>query len=160
MPTVPVHVSPHISDSKSRALSDTVTFLDRPRENPLPQTLQTPTGLAILELQGTINLPPSQPGSNATSVGRIVFPHYDANDITGSTAWMKTVHLYVGKHQRLTGEVKKLPKPIAVLKKKETIDADGDGTQMRTEDQSEELEIIEIVEWKILFSTRPEPVGE
>lgn len=64
---------------------------------------------------------------------------------------MKTVHLYVGKHQRLTGEVKKLANPVAVIKKREAGETKSEG---------EELDIVEIVYWKILFSTRPEPVGE
>ena len=63
---------------------------------------------------------------------------------------MKKVHLYVGQHQRLTGEVKKLPNPVAVIRKRNSgeIIAEGD-----------ELEIAEIVYFKVLFSSRPEPVG-
>ena len=59
---------------------------------------------------------------------------------------MKMVYLYVGKHQRLTGQVKKLPKAMAVLRKKEA--------------DTESLEISEIIKYKIVFSQRPEPVGE
>lgn len=61
---------------------------------------------------------------------------------------MKRVHLYVGQHQRLTGEVKKLPKAVVVIKRRETNDA-----------ANEELEIMEIIYWKVVFSSRPEPVG-
>lgn len=87
-----------------------------------------------------------------------MFPDYDPKDAS-STAWMKHVYLYVGKHQRLTGEVKKLPKAIAVIRKRidasgEKMDVDAEGGQ-----QTEELEIVEIVKHKILFSLRPEPVG-
>lgn len=63
-------------------------------------------------------------------------------------SWMRRVHLYVGQHQRLTGEVKKLPKAIAVIRKRETEPT-----------QEEELEIAEVVYYKIVFSSRPEPVG-
>lgn len=63
---------------------------------------------------------------------------------------MKRVHLYVGQHQRLTGEVKKLPNPVAVIRKRDSGDATAEG---------DELEIAEIVYHKIIFSTRPEPVG-
>ena len=142
--------------------------------NPLPRLLQTPSGLAILELQGTINLPAQEPGDASTSteehglvtaeqtpIGRLIFPHYDPQDPT-STAWMKRVHLYVGKHQKLTGEVKKLPKAIAVVRKRPAgltherqVDA-GIGAEKEVLD---ELEIVEIVHYKIIFSTRPEPVG-
>lgn len=126
-------------------------------ESPLPRLLQTPSGLAMLELQGTINMPNSTEASNdegatvsaATPIGRIVFPEYHKDDPPDSKAWMKRVYLYVGRHQRLTGEVKKLNNPIAVIRKRPTTDAA----------ENEELEIAEIVDYKILFSSRPEPVG-
>ncbi|KAH7357217.1 sister chromatid cohesion protein Ctf8 [Rhexocercosporidium sp. MPI-PUGE-AT-0058] len=141
-------------------------------QNPLPQLLQTPSGLALLEMQGTINLPShndensisteSQSGvsSQETPVGRLIFPDYDPADIS-KTAWMKRVYLYVGKHQRLTGEVKKLPKALAVIRRRGIaegrMDVDrggGDG-----EEKTEQLEVVEIVKYKIIFSIRPEPVG-
>lgn len=133
-------------------------------QNPLPQLLQLPSGLALLELQGTINLPHQEEQeedtneSSQTTIGRLVFPDYDAQD--KSTAWMKRVYMYVGKHQRLTGEVKKLPKAIAVIRKKQsspmqTMDLDGEVVEPKTE----ALEIVEIVKYKIIFSSRPEPVG-
>ena len=134
MPTIPLHIKP----------------LDAPvqRESPLPQLLHTPSGLAILEIQGTINLPPALPNETATPVGRLVFPFYNKDDQSNSSNWQKTVHLYVGKHQRLTGEVKKLPNPLAVIRKR------------ATNSDSEELEIAEIVHYKIIFSHRPEPVSD
>jgi chromosome transmission fidelity protein 8 len=143
--------------------------------NPLPELLRTPSGLALLELQGTINLPQrdleghtsglqfNDNGASAeTSIGRLVFPDYHpATQDPGSTAWMKRVYLYVGKHQRLTGEVKKLPKAIAVLRKRRNEDVEDNGMEATKsgDEQVEELEIVEIVKWKILFSQRPEPVG-
>lgn len=120
--------------------------------HPLPTLLQTPTGLALLELQGTINLPPDADDGTATTdgvnIGRVDFPDYKPDSITfdpASTAWMRRVYLYVGLHQRLTGEVKKLPRALAVVRRRE-----GAG---------EELEVLEIVRYKIVFSSRPEPVG-
>ena len=88
--------------------------------NPLPQLLQTPTGLAILELQGTINMPPppNPSVSDSTPIGRLLFPNYSSASSPEDTAWMKKVYLYVGKHQRLTGEVKKLAKPLGVVRRK------------------------------------------
>ncbi|KAL8765652.1 MAG: hypothetical protein Q9209_007332 [Squamulea sp. 1 TL-2023] len=117
--------------------------------NPLPQLLQTPSGLAILELQGTINIPSttnesteaSNPSSSATTVGRIVFPDHDPNDPTGSTSWMKRVHLYVGRHQRLTGEVKKLTNPLGVIRRKPLDEG-------AVESSTEQLEIMEIIYYK------------
>lgn len=85
-------------------------------------------------------------------VGRLVFPDYSVHNPPDDTAWMKRVFLYVGMHQRLTGEVKKLPNPMAVVRRRVSgtgeVDAEG-----------EELEIVEVVCWKVLFSQRPEPAG-
>ncbi|KIW06325.1 hypothetical protein, variant [Verruconis gallopava] len=86
----------------------------------------------------------------ATSVGRLLFPAYSSSAPKEDTAWMKRVYLYVGKHQRLTGEVKKLPKPMGILRRR---------PKASTED-ADELEIVEVVRHKIVFSTRPEPVSE
>ena len=153
MPSVPLHL-PDLERGRS---------LDQDR-NPLPQLLQTPSGLAILELQGTINIPlsneekapDSEALSSSTAVGRLVFPNYDPDDVTESTAWMKCVHLYVGQHQRLTGEVRKLASPLAVVRRRETSDPDSG----ETPNESEQLEIAEIIYYKVLFSSRPEPMSD
>lgn len=116
--------------------------------SPLPNVLQTPSGLAILEIQGTLNSTlQTEPGKNMP-VGKLDFPLYHANEPATSTTWQKRVHLYVGKHQRLTGEVKKLPQPLALLRK-----AAVDPTY------GEALEVAEIIYYKVIFNTRPEPVG-
>lgn len=115
--------------------------------NPLPPLLHTPAGLALLELQGTINLPNPD---EAINIGRLDFPDYQPDAITfdpASTAWMRRVYFFVGQHQRLTGEVKKLPRAVAVVKRREG------------EEGKDELEVVEIVKYKIVFSSRPEPVG-
>lgn len=148
--------------------------------NPFPTLIQTPTGLALLEIQGTLHTPFSRPDAattpsleitsgeypwHETSVGRIVFPLYNRS-IHGEedSGWMKRVYLYVGKHQRLTGEVKKLGKPVAVLRKRVTSGTIDGTVQMEDTEESqinaEELEIVEIIKFKILFAGRPEPVGE
>ena len=137
MPTVPLHTSP----AQTAVTRST---------NPLPQLLQTPGGLAILEIQGNINLPTASPSFPTISVGRLVFPDYTASESSDNISWMKRVHLYVGQHQRLTGEVKKLPTPVAVIRKRDS------GEATLGEDQ---LEIAEIVYFKVIFSSRPEPVG-
>ena len=147
MPSVPLHLpSADISS----------TFNGSP--NPLPQLLQTPSGLALLEVQGTINTPNLELSSHEydskagrTSIGRLVFPDYVKDDPSGNKAWMKRVYLYVGRHQRLTGEVKKLLNPLAVIRKKTPDEV--------ASDENEELEIVEIVYYKVLFSSRPEPVS-
>lgn len=129
--------------------------------NPLPQLIQTPAGMALLELQGTINLPQTDPEQEGQApeipIGRITFPDYNPNALDPSnTSWMRRVHLYVGQHQRLTGEVKKLPKAMAIIRRRASDEAAGIGA---AEDKIEDLEVVEIVKHKLIFSSRPEPVG-
>ncbi|KFH46721.1 Chromosome transmission fidelity protein-like protein [Hapsidospora chrysogenum ATCC 11550] len=128
-----------------------------PAPSPLPKLLHTPSGLALLELQGVINLPTDAEGEplSGFQIGRLEFPEYSP-DATGS-AWMKRVHLYVGQHQRLNGEVKKLPKALAVVRRREVAGEDGGGGAQEGVDGA--LEVVEIVKYKLMFSGRPEPVG-
>jgi hypothetical protein len=160
--------------------------------NPLPELLRTPSGLAIVEIQGTLNMPssleslqqddPADTSSSSTptearqqlvvDIGRLVFPDYPPDDCapTGggdALRWAKRVYLYVGSHQRLTGEVKKLANPLAVVvRRKHGSNAplmdrqeEEEEREEREEDDELELEIVDLVRWKILFSQRPEPVG-
>ncbi|KAI0904907.1 putative sister chromatid cohesion protein Ctf8 [Ustulina deusta] len=139
--------------------------VEAPSANPLPQLIQTPSGLAILELQGAINLPQfddngGELGDRELEIGRISFPDYhpETQDAS-STAWMKRVHLYVGQHQRLTGEVKKLPRAVAIIRKRHTSGPDVEMADSSPDSTKEDLELVEIVKYKLMFSHRPEPVG-
>jgi chromosome transmission fidelity protein 8 len=146
--------------------------------NPLPHILQTPSGLAILELQGTINLPSlddqgavphrtdaedRDPTITAfeTPIGKLMFPDYSPQTTSpDDTKWMKRVYLYVGRYQRMTGEVKKLAQPLALVqKRKKHSHSDGNGERI-AESEGEELEIVEIIKYKLLFKNRPEPVND
>ncbi|KAF2281443.1 uncharacterized protein EI97DRAFT_29443 [Westerdykella ornata] len=182
MPTIPLRLS------RPRPSTPTST-----PTNPLPSILHTPSGLALLELQGTIRFPapehgpstssppsnpssstPLAPSTSSTLVGKLVFPLYNP-DVNGEndTKWMKRVYFYVGENQRLQGEVRRLAKPFAVIRKVEGRegvgevegkgdvlmgDGDADGEKEVVEVR-DELEIVEIVRFKIVFSSRPEPVS-
>jgi chromosome transmission fidelity protein 8 len=125
--------------------------------NPLPTLLQTPSGLAILELQGTINLPQDDNGETLKHVeaGKLEFPGYSPDAI--GTAWMKRVYMHIGQHQRLTGEVKKLPRAIAVVRKRQNkMLQSSAGSYM---EEGDNLEVVEIIKYKLMFTIRPEPVG-
>lgn len=128
-----------------------------PSANPLPQLIQTPSGLALVELQGTINLPQDADGEELKNleIGRIDFPDYVPGAM--GSAWMNRVHLYIGQHQRLNGEVKKLPKAMAVVQRRENRVTTGCGGEVT--EQGENLEVVEIVKYKLIFSNRPEPVN-
>lgn len=141
------------------------SWVEKTDHNPLPQLLHTPSGLAIVEIQGTIHGPfPTSAddhdptgSTGVTQIGRLEFPLYRSGE-PGEGKWMKKVYLYVGKHQRLTGEVKKLAKPMAVIRKIE--DEEGSTNDPSENQLIEELEVVDIVKFKLLFSGRPEPVGE
>ena len=123
-------------------------------ENPLPPTLHTPAGLALVELQGSILSESAQAEfGRALELGRLVFPAAD-DTVDGSGDWDgKRVLLYIGTHQRMAGEVKKLTKPVAVIRRRPV---PPHGSDPATED---EVEIAEIMHLKILFAHRPEPMG-
>ncbi|UNI20235.1 hypothetical protein JDV02_006340 [Purpureocillium takamizusanense] len=131
---------------------------DRPASSPLPPLLHTPSGLALVELQGTINLPAGEDGETLADVevGRLDFPDFVPG--TEGSAWTKRVHLYVGQHQRLTGEVKKLPRAVAVVRRRRENSKAGGGSPVQ-EEQGDDLEVVEIIKYKVLFSNRPEPVN-
>ena len=133
------------------------TALDDPQPtlNPLPQLFHTPLGFAVVELQGTINLPPPAPGASETTIGSLTFPPGFGSDIN------RRVYLYIGANQRMTGELRKLAKPVGVLRRRMSHDGDNEQTagQEGGKWSGEELEVADIVHWKIVFSTRPEPVG-
>ena len=164
MPSIPLYL-PSSRTSNPAAINAAL--------NPLPPLLHTPGGRAILEIQGTIHAP-AVPDSSVLSecagvpIGNLVFPLYSEGMKEDDTQWMKRVYLYVGKHQRLTGEVKKLAKPLGVLGRRmreEGEDMEGveglGGTENGSKESrdEDELEILEVVKYKIVFSTRPEPVG-
>lgn len=142
MPAIPITKAPPAAQNSSENQSQNV--------NPLPTLLQTPSGLALLEIQGSLNSTLQTDPGATFPIGKLHFPLYDpANSEDGGSGWQKRVHLYVGNNQRLTGEVKKLAAPVAVLRRK-----GGEG-----EGEGDALEVVEIVYQKVLFAHRPEPVG-
>lgn len=143
MPTLPLHLTPAAAAATPAAV-----------HNPLPQLLHTPSGLALLELQGSLNLPPPAAGATDSLIGNLIFP---ADPDTDKKVW-----LYIGKHQRMTGELRKLKTPMGIMRRRARADVNMTGAgQEEGGDkwEGEELEIAEVVRWKIVFSGRPEPVG-
>ena len=77
------------------------------------------------------------------------------------------VLLFVGRWQKMRGEVRELGRPLGVLRRREVGregkvgGGDGnEGERVQGEGvQAEEVEIVEVVRWKVVFSMRPEPVG-
>lgn len=153
MPSLAIHPPHHAASS---------AFLQS--GNPLPELLKTPSGLAIIEIQGTLNMPSAHLSNSESSlegaqtdIGRLVFPDYRSDCPSDDVRWTKRVYLYVGQYQRMTGEVKRLPKPLAVVRRRRRGPTETD--MMVDDEAKEELEIADFVRWKIIFSQRPEPVG-
>lgn len=165
MPSVSLHPRPSASSSPNP---------EYPPENPLPPLLQTPSGLALLELQGTIHHetsdePADQPDGPVfeTPVGKLLLPDYSPQTPADDTRWMKRAYLYVGRYQRMAGEVKKLGRPIAVIRRVDASTATstataGTGTATRKGDNEavDALEVVDIVRFKVVFASRPEPVND
>lgn len=130
-----------------------------PRCVPLPQLIRTPSGLALIEIQGTINttnhagsLKSDAAKPPSINLGRLAFPE----GISTNEARGPKVTLFIGKHQKLAGEIRKLPKPLAIIRKSQEQSMELNG---KTNNGSE-LKIIEVVKYKIVFSQRPEPISQ
>jgi len=148
MPAISLHPPSHPLDPSSTT------------NNPLPPLLKTPLGLAILEIQGTLNIPtPASSSETSLQIGSLSFPLLTTSDDNGKSEgpWMKKVWLYVGQNQRLTGEVRKLVKPVGLVRRR-VRSGGGEGGEEGEEgrDGAEELEIMEIVRYKVFFGARPE----
>ena len=103
----------------------------------------------MLEIQGSILGEDGHADvSTALNLGKLLFPAAQDVDKEHGHPWDgKRVFLYIGKHQRMTGEVKKLSRPLAAIRRREGA-ATGD-----------HVEIVDIIRYKMLFAHRPEPVG-
>ncbi|KAA8910690.1 chromosome transmission fidelity protein 8 [Sphaerosporella brunnea] len=148
MPSIPLHLSPAAPPNSTSP------------PNPLPPLLHTPLGTALLELQGSFHFPISPPTTTATtttSIGTLEFPP-DFGD--GN----KKVWMYVGANQRLTGELRRAEPPLGVLRRRTEkmeveMEMESGSESERERWHGEELEIVEVVRWKLVFAQRPEPVG-
>ncbi|KAM9938272.1 hypothetical protein OXX80_002221 [Metschnikowia pulcherrima] len=116
--------------------------------------VSTPFGLSILEIQGELNLPANAPietenidpdyvssfarvdnNHDAIRFGKMEFDEKDPSKVV----------LFIGKSQRLLGVVETLREPLGVLR------VPGEHT-------GENMQIIDIIEKKIIFRQRPLPI--
>lgn len=124
--------------------------------------ISTPYGLSILEIQGELNLPKSVPEDDeiasggdyvsnfatidsiyhAVKFGRLDF---DANDHTKVT-------LFIGKSQRLLGNLVDLDTPLGVLR----ITRSYQLAESNRDDN--QLKMVDIIRKKIIFKQRPLPI--
>lgn len=126
----------------------------------------TSYGLTLLEIQGELNLPLKYPKGkpqtpedfeylnnfitindiyHAVKFGNLVFdPHDD-----------KKVTLFIGKSQRLLGNIVKLQTPLAILRIPTNRNGDDDDDMV---DDKEDIKIVDIVKAKLIFKQRPLPI--
>lgn len=126
----------------------------------------TSYGLTLLEIQGELNLPLQYPKGkpqtpedfeylnnfitindiyHAVKFGNLVFdPHDD-----------KKVTLFIGKSQRLLGNIVKLQTPLAILRIPTNRNGDDDDDMV---DDKEDIKIVDIVKAKLIFKQRPLPI--
>lgn len=138
--------------------------------NPLPQILQTPSGLALLEIQGKIHVG-NLPLIRSSQDLHIVDEDQDNSNVVNSGDYRKLgslefadngkdVNMIIGKHQRLRGKVTELKVPLAVLKMDglSSVQSGSQRTQSGNTQSVKTVPVLEIIKYKILFNTRPEPV--
>ncbi|EMG46409.1 CTF8 Chromosome transmission fidelity protein 8 [Candida maltosa Xu316] len=127
--------------------------------SPSPNLFFTPYGLTLLEIQGELNLPTEYPKGtpqtnedheylsnfitvddihHAVKFGNLVFDEKDESKVT----------LFIGKSQRLLGDIVKLNTPLAVLR-----------VPVNRHDEGEEdVKLVDIVKAKLIFKQRPLPI--
>ncbi|KAI5956416.1 hypothetical protein KGF54_000891 [Candida jiufengensis] len=137
-----------------------------------PQTssnvISTKYGSTLLEIQGDLNLPSHKPTcslqelspedqakmSNFITVDKIYeaikFGHleFDSKDESKVT-------LFIGKSQRLIGNIVKLDTPLGILKIPRKLHDDSDSDGM---DVDEDIRMIDIIRAKMIFKQRPLPI--
>lgn len=121
--------------STTNNMNVTNIFLDHSRQNDhvesVPQMIQTPSGMAIVEIQGEV-VSKSHLQEGSRRVGTIEFSE-------------KNAILVIDGKQRMRGSIKKLDKPLGLLK-------------MDPENRNQ-VDLVEIVTHKVSFTDIPEPVG-
>jgi chromosome transmission fidelity protein 8 len=131
-------------------------------DNLLPQILHTPSGLALIEIQGKIHVG-TQPLIQSALDLQVVSEEDSRDELVDSSKHRKLgtlefsdngkdVNLIIGKHQRLRGKISELKTPLAVLKMDELTHSSPLKNDIKT------IPILEVIKYKILFNTRPEPV--
>lgn len=132
----------------------------------LPNVLRTPSGLVLIEIQGTVHIG-SRTLSSTGGLGLQSENEHDKStqfsntkeepDLIGKFDFSdlekggNSVTLVVDQHQRLRGKLEKLKKPLAILR--------IDGQQKEgTAKSPVRIPVVDVVSQKLIFSSRPEPI--
>lgn len=123
-----------------------------------PKTLQTPSGIALLEIQGIIHIGDKQltgeGGFSLDSQTEDEKLNLSEPELVGEFIFSNDndVVLNVGKYQRLRGSIQKLKKPLALVK------IEDPDRKIENEDENREMKLVEIIYHKLVFSAMPEPI--
>ncbi|EGW32087.1 uncharacterized protein SPAPADRAFT_50681 [Spathaspora passalidarum NRRL Y-27907] len=121
--------------------------------------ISTPLGLTILEIQGELNLPTHVPNVAITESNREYIENFiKVDEIYDAVKFGRLeidadetkVTLFIGKSQRLIGNIVKLDHPLAVLR-----------VPVKTDDMTdddEKIRLVDIVKKKMIFKQRPLPI--
>lgn len=152
---------------------DTETFEEPKQLENSGHFLLKKDGLVLIEIQGTINKPTELPGNfaphdfveisggkYAVKIGKLkleIFSLDGENATKHQKHDTKKIELLIGKNQKLVGEIRKLEKPLGVMKFP-AADVSGVGNQQFFDENS--IQLVDIVRYKLLFKNRPVPLME
>lgn len=122
-----------------------------------PSIIKTPMGLAMIEIQGELNIPNEKPVGLSSEEDKLFktcnLPPFLSNkepvDVVkiGSVEIeeeSKRVTLFISTTQRLVGKIVKLDPPLGLMK--------------LSQDDKEPCEIVDVITSKMIFSSRPLPI--
>ena len=139
-------------------------FYSKEKSTTLPQLLQTPSGLILIEIQGTLHI------GNQTLVSSGGFGLNNLNEnkckaelihflgkFDFSELENKNISLTIDEHQSLHGQFVKLKKPLAILRIDHLIDPHQ---EIRTKCDHDPINVplLDVIEFKVVFTSRPEPI--
>ena len=145
-----------------------------PRGNDSLSTVMTPHGLAVLEIQGELNLPDHRPVGTTQTPQTNDSPYITVDDIYDAVKFghlefdkkdESKVTLFIGKSQRLIGNIVKLDTPLGLLKiplsganGMNLEDDQNDKDKDDASESTEKVQMIDIVKAKMIFKHRPLPI--
>ncbi|ODQ83030.1 hypothetical protein BABINDRAFT_30176 [Babjeviella inositovora NRRL Y-12698] len=117
-----------------------------------PAIISTPSGLAILEIQGELTLPSDVPLDEAEKAKYSL--DSDGMDIVKFGKLEldgKNATLFIGQSQRLVGSLIKLDKPLGVMRFPET-------TETGNVPENYAVKFMDVITQKVIFKQRPLPI--
>lgn len=111
-----------------------------------PNVISTEFGLAIIEIQGELNIPEIALDDNGSNNLKIddLYTAVQFGKLTVDPADETKVTLFIGTSQRMLGRMVKIDPPLGVLR--------------LAADNRDEMKMIDVIKKKIIFKDRPLPI--